>query len=160
MRLVRALVFPICTYGDETWTLRSNDRRRLDAFEMWCWRRLLRIPWTAKRTNISIIQQLGVQDRLSTLCLRHIVLQFFGHIARREGEGLERLIVTGKVEGRRGRGRSPRRWTDQIKETIGYPVTTALRTAISRERWRVLIKERTAPDRLMRVPIFNVKEND
>jgi hypothetical protein len=138
MRLVRSLVFSICLYGVETWTLRANERKRLDAFEMWCWRRMTRTPWTARRSNASILAELGVTDRLSTICLRRIV-QFFSHIARRGGDNLERLVVTGSLEGRRGRGRSPTRWTDQIKETTGYPVVEALRTAACRERWRGVV---------------------
>ncbi|CAH2260598.1 jg18276 [Pararge aegeria aegeria] len=98
VRLVRALIFPIFTYAAETWTIKAADRQRIDAFEMWCWRRMLRIPWTARRTNASILRQLKITRRLSTTCLKRI-LEYFGHIARRDGDNLENIVVTGKVEG-------------------------------------------------------------
>lgn len=138
MELMRALVFSIFLYGAETWTLRATDRRKIDAFEMWCWRRMLRIPWTARRTNISILRELVVRTRLSSICLQR-ALQFFGHIARRDGNSLERLIVTGNVEGRRPRGRSPTRWADQIRVAIGTSFCGAIRRAEDREQWKELV---------------------
>ncbi|XP_063628267.1 uncharacterized protein LOC134799784 [Cydia splendana] len=112
MRIIRTLVFSIFLYGSESWTIRSAERKKIEAFEMWCWRRMLRISWTAKRTNVSILQQLGIQTRLSTTCFKRI-LSYFGHIARREPDNLEKLVVVGKVDGKRRRGRSPARWSDQ-----------------------------------------------
>ena len=112
------MVFSIFLYGSESWTVKSADRHRIDAFEMWCWRRMLRIPWTARRTNQSILNDVGITDRLSTICRRHI-LQYFNHITRRGEDNLEKLIVQGKVEGRRPRGRSPSRWLDQIANITG-----------------------------------------
>ena len=100
MRLLRLLVFPILLYGVETWTILSRERQRIDAFEMWCWRRMLRIPWTTKRTNLSILSQLKIKDRLSAQCHRHILI-YFGHIVRRGDNSLEKLIVAGNVEGKR-----------------------------------------------------------
>ena len=100
---------------------------------------MLRIPWTAKRTNISILQELKIEHRLSSICLKH-VLQFFGHIARRSEDNLEKLIVVGGVEGSRGRGRSPARWTDQIKVATGTSLVGAIRTAVCRGRWRAAIQ--------------------
>lgn len=138
-KLVRTLVFSILLYGAETWTLRSADRKRIDAFEMWCWRKMLRIKWTAFRTNISILTKLSIKTRLSTICLKR-VLQYFGHIARKDGDNLEKLVVTGKVEGKRARGRSPMRWSDQIRTTLDSTVYDALRVAEDRLRWRKIIK--------------------
>ena len=118
IRLVKSLVFSIFLYGAETWTMKSRERARIDALEMWCWRRLLRVPWTAHRTNTSILTELKIEERLSTVCMRR-VLQYFGHIARRGPDNLERVFLTGSVEGNRGRGRSPMRWSDQVKEVTG-----------------------------------------
>lgn len=138
--LVKTLVFSIFLYGAETWTLKSNDRRRVDAFEMWCWRRMLRIPWTAKRTNVSILKELKVTTRLSSICLQR-VLEYFGHIARKDGGNLEKLVVTGKIEGKRPRGRSPIRWTDQIRTTLGCKFYEAIHKADNRSRWRKTVRE-------------------
>lgn len=142
VHLVRTLVFPIALYGVETWTIKAADRKRIDAFEMWCWRRMLRIPWTAHRTNVSILKQLKLEktQRLSATCLRRI-MQYFGHVARRDGNNLERLIVTGKVEGKRPRGRSPNRWSDQISKQLEMPISAALHQATERNRWRQLVEE-------------------
>jgi hypothetical protein len=138
IRLVKSLVFSVCLYGVETWTMKAADRRRIDAFEMWSWRRLLRVPWTDKRTNVSILEELKIKDRLSTICLKRI-LQFFGHIARRGEESLERLVVVGSVEGRRARGRSPARWTDQVSAATGASTVASLRLAEFRTEWRQLV---------------------
>ncbi|CAH2269447.1 jg4477 [Pararge aegeria aegeria] len=86
----------------ETWTINAADRQRINAFEMWCWRRMLRIPWTAHGTKASMLRQLKITRRLSTTCLKRI-LEYFGHIARRDGDNLEKIVVTGKAEGRRPR---------------------------------------------------------
>lgn len=139
IKLVNSLVFSIFSYGAETWTLKKADRDRIDAFEMWCWRRMLQIPWTAFRTNVSILRELKIKTRLSTLCLRKI-LEFFGHIARKEGHNLEQLMVTGKVDGKRPRGRSPTRWTDQIRTNLDTNLHDALHAAKERNKWRDTIK--------------------
>ncbi|XP_077290894.1 uncharacterized protein LOC143914511 [Arctopsyche grandis] len=118
--------------------MKAADRRRIDAFEMWSWRRLLRVPWTDKRTNVSILEELKIKDRLSTICLKRI-LQFFGHIARRGEESLEWLVVVGSVEGRRARGRSPARWTDQVSAATGASTVASLRLAEFRTEWRQLV---------------------
>lgn len=105
-RLVRALVFLIFLHRVETWTIQTRVRQRIDAFEMWCFRRILRIPWTAKRTNVSILYQLDIKTRLSTVCLQRI-LSYFGHIMQRGDSSLEKLVIVGNTEGKRPRGRSP-----------------------------------------------------
>lgn len=133
MRAVHALVFSIALYGAETWTLKAADRQRIDAFQMWCWRRLLRVKWTTHRTNMSILEQLKIENaqRLVTTCLQR-VMRYFGHISRRDASNMERLIVTGKVEGKRPRGRSPKRLSDQISEQINQPISAALHQAADR----------------------------
>lgn len=113
VRLMRCLVFPIFLYGAETWTIRQKDRSRIDALEMWCWRRLLRISWTEHRTNVSILKELHIKQRLSSI-VQLRTLKMFGHIIRNE-DSMERLVVQGRIEGQRSRGRSPTRWTDLIK---------------------------------------------
>lgn len=137
-RLVRALVFSIFLYGSESWSIRAADRKKIEAFEMWCYRRMLRIPWTAKRTNKSILDQLKITTRLSTICYRR-VLSYFGHIARRQPDNLDKLVIVGKVEGKRLRGRSPTRWSDQIQNITGLSIPTALRQAEDRVVWRRLV---------------------
>ncbi|XP_072934917.1 uncharacterized protein [Epargyreus clarus] len=138
-KLVRTLVFSIFMYGTETWTLKAADRKRIDAFEMWCWRKMLRIPWIAHRTNVSILKQLSIRTRLSTICLQRI-LEYFGHIARKSGDNLEKLMVTGKIEGKRPRGRSPIRWSDQVRTSLHTSVHDAMQTAENRSKWRDIIR--------------------
>ncbi|CAH2266856.1 jg8917 [Pararge aegeria aegeria] len=135
---MRCLVFPIFLYGAETWTLRLQDRRKIDALEMWCWRRLLKIPWTAFRTNNSILKELNIKERLSsTVQLR--IFKFFGHISRNEGS-IERLVVQGQVEGKRARGRSPTRWIDTVKSLTQTTVVECFRHATNRQKWRRLAR--------------------
>ena len=135
VRLVKTLIFPVFMYGAETWSIRERERQRIDAFEMWCWRRMLCIPWTARRTNVSILQELNVQRRLSAT-VRANILKFFGHITRSGEDSIERLVVQGHVEGRRPRGRSPTRWTDQIKSITGKSFQECTRAAMDRREWQ------------------------
>lgn len=139
MRLVRALVFPIFLYGVETWTVKARERQRIEAFEMWCWRRMLRIPWTAKRTNVSILNQLKIKTRLSTICQQRI-LAYFGHLMRRGDDNLEKLVIVGNVNGKRSRGRSPTRWTDQLKVAPSNKFCDAVRLAMDRSGWREFVR--------------------
>ncbi|PZC86231.1 hypothetical protein B5X24_HaOG211392 [Helicoverpa armigera] len=108
---------------------------------MWCWRKMLQIPWNAFRTNVSILRELNIKTRLSTICMRRI-LEFFGHIARKEGHNLEQLIVTGKVDGKRPRGRSPTRWSDQFRSALDTQLHSALHDAKNRHRWRDTVREK------------------
>ena len=128
----------IYVYGAETWTIKADDRRRIDAFEMWAYRRMLRIPWTAKRTNASIIYELQIKQRLSSDCYQQI-LRFFGHIVRRPGDNLEKLMVQGRVEGTRSRGRSPKRWLDQVEEMSDRNMEQLIRDAEDRGDWRKMV---------------------
>lgn len=140
IKLVRTLVFSIFLYACETWTIKAADRTRIDAFEMWCWRRMLGVSWVEHRTNLSILKEIGVTIRLSTICLRR-VLEFFGHIARKTGDNLEKLMVTGSVEGGRGRGRSPTRWSDQIRKTLAIQFHDAVEAARDRDSWKATISD-------------------
>ena len=102
VHLVKAMVFPVVMYGSESWTVKKAERRRIDAFELWCWRRLLRVPWTARRSNQSILKEINPKYSLERLILK-LKLQNFGHLIRR-ADSLEMTLILGKVEGRRRRG--------------------------------------------------------
>lgn len=141
LRLLNSLVFPIATYGAETWTLKKSDIRRIDAFEMWAYRRLLRISWTAHRTNESVLQELNIRLNLSKKINRSF-LTYIGHIARRT-DSLHLLIVEGKVEGKRPRGRSPKRWVDQTKDLIGQSLHQTVNMAQNRMEWQNTINAAT-----------------
>ena len=103
VRLVKAMVFPVVMYGCESWTIKKAECRRTDAFELWCWRRLLRVPWTARRLKQTIVKEISPEYSLEGLMLK-LKLQYFGHLMRRT-ESLEKTLMLGKIEGRRGRGR-------------------------------------------------------
>ena len=115
----------------------QRERDRVRAFEMWCWRRLLRVPWTTRRTNISILGELGIQVRLDDIVYPRI-LQYFGHIMRREST-LEKTIVEGRVWGRRPRGRSPSRWIDRVTKLTGSPLPGVVSEARDRNKWRLTV---------------------
>ena len=135
LRLVKALVFPIATYGSETWTIKAASRRRIEAFEMTTYRRMLKIPWTARRTNISFRRELNIEDHERLLpTIQRRILSFFGHSIRRDG--MEKLCIQGKVDGRRRRGKSPNRYIDQIKDLTNLPVPELMRRVKDRQEWR------------------------
>ena len=102
VHLVKAVVFPVVTYGCESWTIKKAECRRIDAFELWCWRRLLRVPWTARRSNQSILKEISPEYSLESLMLK-LKLQYFGHLMQRT-DSLEKTLMLGKIEGRRRRG--------------------------------------------------------
>ena len=114
--LVKAMVFPVVMYGCESWTVKKAEHRRIDAFKLWCWRRLLRIPWTARRTNQSILKEISPEYSLEGLMLK-LKLQSFGHLMRRS-DSLEKTLMLGKTEGRRRRGRQRMRWLDGIIDSM------------------------------------------
>ena len=116
VHLVKALVFPIVMYGCESWTLKKAESRRIDAFELWCWRRLLRVPWTARRSNQSILKEISPGYSLEGPMLK-LKLQYFGHLMRRT-ESLEKTLMLGKIEGRKRRGRQRMRWLDGITDSM------------------------------------------
>ena len=108
--LVKAMAFPVVMYGSESWTIKKAERQRIYAFELWCWRRPLRVPWTARRSNQPILKEISSEYSLEGLMLK---LQYFGHLMRRTGS-LEKTLMLGKIEGRRSRGRQRMRWLDGI----------------------------------------------
>ena len=114
--LVKAMVFPVVMYGCESWTLKKAERRRSDAFELWCWRRLLRVPWTARRSNQSILKEISPGFSLEGLMLK-LKLQYFGHLMRRT-DSFEKTLMLGKIEGGRRRGRQRMRWLDGITDSM------------------------------------------
>ena len=118
--LVKAIVFPVVMYGCESWTIKKAEHGRTDALELWCWRRLLRIPWTARRSNQSILKEISLEYSLEGLILR-LKLQYFGHLMRRT-DSLEKTLMLGKIEGER-RGRQKMRWLDSIN---GYSMDISL----------------------------------
>ena len=116
VRLVKAMVFPVVMYGCESWTAKKAESRRIDAFELWCWRRLLRVPWTARRSNQSILKEISPGYSLEGLMLK-LKFQYFGHLMRRV-DSLEKTLMLGKIEGKRRRGRQRARWLDGITESM------------------------------------------
>ena len=111
VHLVKAMVFPVVMYGCESWTVKKAEYRRIDAFELWCWKRLLRVPWTARRSNQSILKEISPEHSLEGVMLK-LKLQYFGHLMRRM-DSMEKTLMLGKIEGRR-RGRQRVRWLDGI----------------------------------------------
>ena len=116
VHLVKAMVFPVVMYGCESWTVKKAEHRRIDAFELWCWRRLLRVPWTARRSNQSILKEISPEYLLEGLMLKP-KLQYFGHLMQRT-DSVEKTLMLGRIEGRRGRGRQRIRWLDGITNSM------------------------------------------
>ena len=116
VRLVKAMVFPVFMYGCESWTIKKAEHWRIDAFELWCWRRLLRVPWTARRSNQSILKEISPEYSLEGLMLK-LKLQYFGHLMQR-ADSLEKTLMLGKIEGGRRRGRQRMRWLDGITDSM------------------------------------------
>ena len=116
VRLVKAMVFPVVMYGCESWTVNKAERRRIDAFELWCWRRLLRVPWTARRSNQSILKEINPGISLEGMKLK-LKLRYFGHLMRRV-DSLEKTLMLGGIGGRRRRGQQRMRWLDGITDSM------------------------------------------
>ena len=115
-RVVKAMVFPVVMYGCESWTVKKLERQRIDAFELWCWRRLLRVPWTARRTNQSILTEISPGCSLEGLMLK-LKFQYFGHLMQR-ADSFEKILMLGKIEGRRRRGQQMIIWLDGITDLM------------------------------------------
>ena len=137
VHIVKYMVFPVFIYRCESWTIKKAERQRTDAFDLWCWRRFLRVPWTARRFNQFILKEISPEYSLEGLMLK-LKLQYFGHLMRRT-DLLEKILMLGKIEGRRRRGRQRIRWLDGITDSVDMNLSKFQETVKDRKAWHAAV---------------------